>query len=83
MGSSSTPGGSNDSGVDDATDLSHLDRNDIGHIVDQLEAVAQTAEGREWFRRLLIDHADVLLRTIEDHVIVELERRGGRNWGRL
>jgi hypothetical protein len=34
-------------------------------------------EGRRWLER----HIDTIMRRIEDRIIVDLERRGGRRWG--
>lgn len=40
-------------------------------------------EGADWFRDQLRDNADMVFRLLEDHIVVELERRGGRSWNGL
>lgn len=52
-------------------------------VADELSRLLDSPEGREWFREQLKDHVDLVVRALEDHVIVELERRGGRTWGSL
>jgi hypothetical protein len=51
-----------------------------GGGTDGLDRFIESEEGREWFRQQLLDHMDLVVRSLEDHVIVELERRGGRSW---
>jgi hypothetical protein len=52
------------------------------------QADAESSEGFgsdrsvEWFREQLDQHLDRVVRMLEDRMIVELERRGGRAWRR-
>lgn len=75
--SSSTSSSSTTTSTSSASDTPDTD------IVGAIEAFLDSQEGREWFRRRLVDDAEVLFRALEDHIIIELERRGGRSWGTL
>ncbi|MEX2627966.1 MAG: hypothetical protein WD225_13850, partial [Ilumatobacteraceae bacterium] len=70
-----------EAGRSGATDPENTLRNTS--VADELSQLLDSPEGREWFREQLKDHIDLVVRALEDHVIVELERRGGRSWGNL
>ena len=38
---------------------------------------------REWFERMVSKSIEEIVRRVEDRVIIDLERRGGRNWRNL
>jgi hypothetical protein len=40
-------------------------------------------EEREWFERMVANSIEEIVRRVEDRVIIDLERRGGRNWRNL
>ena len=40
-------------------------------------------EASEWFERELDKHFGRIVREVQDRMVIEFERRGGRNWGML
>jgi len=53
---------------------------DLNVAFAQVAAAMNTPDGKMWFRDQLGRNFDWLLREIEDRMIVDLERRGRRNW---
>ena len=68
---------------DDDVGLPRQQHRPSGGQQDAAEIGLGSEDASEWFLGELDKHFGRIVRELEDRMIIEFERRGGRNWGML